>query len=374
MSGDDKEDDFDLTPIDQLSEYSHESDTETDRLLEESQDEAEPEPEPEPEGEQTFESESEWDQGEEETVADEGDTEEEVMAIAEEETDEEVVEVENEEPEELMEAITEEDDTVSAPAPETPAPSATTQENFQDLRDFSEAMSYGNVSMGGNPPFSLLLRGVRYREDAERILTILREHELCNQENEKVLWSSLENGNLLIAQISEYSAIYLAHRLRRFDVDIQVGLSDEIYPSKHYPQEERGLISKHSLKQNINENADLTSNMVDTENIILTTATAPAGYRIHHYIQVVTAHSLLERKELEDLQKNWPQEEKGNPLPLNELCKELAEQLKNDAFKKGANAVIGINYQITPLTAEQESDRMTYKIVCAGDAVWLTSD
>ena len=256
-------------------------------------------------------------------------------------------------------------------APPSPAP---TQENFQDLRDFSEAISYGTVSIGGNPPFSLILRGVLYREDAERILSILREHGLCNQENEKVLWSSLENGNLLISQISEYSAIYLAHRLRRFDVDIQVGLSDEIYPSKHYPREERGLISKHSLKQNISEDEDLTSHMINADNIILTAATAPSGYRIHHYIQVVTAHSLLERKELENLQQNWPEEGKENALPLNELCRELAEQLKNDAFKRGANAVVGINYQITPLPADREGDQLTYKIVCAGDAVWLTSD
>ncbi len=426
MSSDEKDDDFDLTPLDQLSEYSHESDTETDRLLEEAQEESAEEtsaeettPEESLSEEQTSEDIFQGDGAEEETTfendwgetgagdAGEGDFAEEsgpetaaesgaeeseelgqdfAEDVAEESAEESVEEPQSEFgdgpaeesvenlAEEPAEEVTEEpvEDVAAESAPVEPPP-VVTQENFQDLRDFSEAISYGTVGIGGNPPFGLLVRGVRYREDAERILSILREHGLCTQENEKVLWSSLENGNLLISQISEYSAVYLAHRLRRFDADIQVGLSDELHPSKHYAQDERGLVSKYSLKQNISENEDLSSHIVDAQDIIVATAAAPVGYRIRRYIQAVMAHSVLNREELGDIQQNWPNDEKA-AFPLNDLFGELAEQLKSDAFKRGGNAVVGVKYQIIPLPEVREPGQPAYKMICTGDAVWLESE
>ncbi len=298
--------------------------------------------------------------------------------------------------EDLNRLLTQELDEQVSPAPPessqtSPSPS---QENFQDLRDFGNSINYGVVSTGGNPPFSLILRRIQYQEDAHDILTILREHGLCSEDNEETLSNALQNGSLLLSQISEYSAIYLAHRLRRFDVDIQVGLSDELHPSKNYESENRGLVSKYSLKQNIDENVDLIPRTVELESILLTTTPTLENYTIYRYIQVITSHTLIDQDELKRLHKakeiteeTYEKEHQYLPsqedskqeghnwdkfsLGLNEVYKELASELRNEAYKLEANAVIGVNYQITPLVTEEDPNQSVYKITCTGNAVWV---
>lgn len=301
---------------------------------------------------------------------------------------------------------------LSEPATVTSAPdnrenaSPITRETFQDLRDFGNAISYGAVTTGGNPPFSLILRGIKFSEDAEDIKIILNEHGLVTPENQDTISQGLENGSLLISQISEYSAIYLAHRLRKFDVSLRIGLSDQLHQSRSYTQEGRGLISKDNLKQNREESMDVVKQDFSLESIILTTTSSLQNYDIHRYIDIVSTHTLVNEDELKQLHEDsknsdtenspdpiletilgdFPQEsvEEATRNPqnidkyefgLNEIYSGLVQELRNEAYKQEANAVIGINFSITPLVNPREqsiterSSKIIYKITCTGNAV-----
>ncbi len=277
----------------------------------------------------------------------------------------------------------------------------TPPQNFDDLRQFAERISYGAVAQGGNPPFSLILRGIRYQEDAEDIQIILKEHGLVNDENQQSIEQGLANGSLLISQISEYSAIYLAHKFRRFDLDVIVGLSDEIHPSQSYDADARGLVSKQNIRQNIHESIDLERSPVNIQNIILSTTPTLEGYTIQEYLSVISHHNILSASEIEEF--SAPNQSTGDEIVdaiqkdltevlekhgthdsellmpfgrgLETLYKEMADALRTKALKIGANAIIGINYQLTPVFANQSgSTDVQYKVTCLGSAVWVVGN
>jgi len=276
------------------------------------------------------------------------------------------------------------------------------RENFQDLREFGNSISYGLVQTGGNPPYSLIVRHLKFEEDARDILIILREHGLVTSENEDTIAQGLEQGSLLISQISEYSAIYLAHKLRRFDLDLRIGLSDQLHPSKSYNSENKGLVSKHNLGQNFQEDVLLEDRVVAIEDIVLATTPSIEGYSIYRYLDIITSHTVVREDELKRLsassqgskgteaeevsklsfESDFYQELNLNKddadimnnysLGLNEIYHELSLELKNQAFKREANAVVGINFALTPLI-DTNTDKGTtrYKITCSGNAVWI---
>ncbi len=276
-------------------------------------------------------------------------------------------------------------------------PKAQQRETFKDLNEFGNAISYGQVAAGGNPPFSIVLRKIRYLEDSERIIEILREHGLCDESNEADFQQGLNNGSMLISQLNEYSAIYLAHKFRRFDLEILVGLSDEVHPSKNYDMDYKGLVRKENLTQNKNETFSLEEQVIQVEAILLATTPTLENYRIDRYLGLVSAHIMIEEEEFQRLQetdlKNKNAEEvdpdellreldqdqfesktSSIEIGLEEIYQNLAESLKAKAFKMKGNAVVGINYQITPLINQKPSDQspsINYKISCTGNTVWV---
>ena len=253
------------------------------------------------------------------------------------------------------------------PEPSQVAPNTThkSQENFQDLRDYGNAISYGNVTTGGNPPFSIILRNIIYKEDAEDIFSILKEFGVVTAETEQTTKQGLESGSLLISQISEYSAIFLAHKFRRFNLEIRIGLSEQLHHSKSYEGNGKGLVTKDNIHQNINEEVLIKHKVTDVKDIILVTTTNLNNFDIHRYLEVITSHTLISHEQLEDIDEN----EVNYHTSINHIYQELASQLKSQAFKIGANAVTGINYSLTPLPIEKDSNKQLYKVTCFGNAV-----
>jgi len=235
-------------------------------------------------------------------------------------------------------------------------------ENFKDVNTFAQNISYGQVKAGGNPPFSVMLKNIRFKEDAEEILSILEEHGLLTADSEKDIRQGIFHGAVLISQISEYSAIYLAHKLRRFDMDILLGLSEELHHSKNYENESTSPINKENIHQNHSENLDLTSSPITFENIIISTTPSLEGYRINRYIEILTEHALLDEDEFASV---------GNAIEKTQIYDELIKRLKNTAYRLRCNAVLGVNFQFIPLVSSHAQAR--YKIICTGNAVILSN-
>jgi hypothetical protein len=281
----------------------------------------------------------------------------------------------------------------SVPNRETMAPPVP-KENFEEVKQFAKNISYGIVAAGGNPPYSLIIKNIKFKEDAEDILIIFREHGLINQGNEDTMKQGLDNGSVLISQISEYSAIFLAHKMRRFDVELLVGLSEELHPSKTYDKTNVGLVTKKTLRKNRKDTLDLSDRPVSLESILMATTPALESYVVKKYISIATEHRVINESELTVLQhtkdnsdsverqserqefnyfdKNEDELLADISLGLDEVYQELAASLKSQCLKNGGNAVVGINFQLTPLVMRSDDQsNVKYKITATGNIVWV---
>lgn len=236
----------------------------------------------------------------------------------------------------------------AAPEKEYKAP-----ETFEDLKKFSESSSFTGMATEGNPSFSVLIKNVRYLEDVNDIIALLRELNLLSDSEEQTR-GRLMRGMLLVPRISEYAAIFLAHKLRRFDIDIQLGLSDEIHPPKHQEEPETGIVSKFNLFQNQTHHFHFDDPKLEISQIILSATPSLEGYQIVRYMGVASEHKMLDNYIVEDSE--------STEVPLH--YQELALKLKAHALKAHSNAVIGLNYQLTPIGHK-------YRLTCTGNLVWI---
>lgn len=261
-----------------------------------------------------------------------------------------------------------------------------TSEKFEDVKTFAQNFSYGKASLGGgNPPYTIIARNIKYQDDAENILDILSEFGLINDQNRKDTEKAMEFGALIIPQISEYTAIVIAHKLRRFDLDLQVGLSDEVHPSKSGVENPRGLLKKDSLKQNKSESLKLSDLNTSIKDIIISTTSAIPGYFVESYIGVQTTFTIVEEAELEKLQYVAKSEREHSELfdyndsevstekifqdyqkSFDLLYADLTMQLKQKAFAQHANALLGLTFQLSPLQFDRSHTRVNaYQITCS---------
>jgi uncharacterized protein YbjQ (UPF0145 family) len=236
-----------------------------------------------------------------------------------------------------------------------------TPETFEDLKKFSESSSLSGMATEGNPSFSVLVKNVRFIEDVSDIVTLLKEFNLLPDSEEQTK-ARLMRGMLLIPRISEYAAIYLTHKLRRFDIDIQLGLSDEIHPPKHLETPETGIVSKHNLYQNQTHHFQFDDSRVDLNQIIVSATSSLDGFQILKYLGVASEHKIMEGQIVED----------ENSKEVTTFYHELAQKLKAHALKANANAVVGLNYQLTPLPTEYGLGTTKYRLSCTGNLVWIS--
>lgn len=263
-----------------------------------------------------------------------------------------------------------------------------TSEKFEDVKAFAQNFSYGKVSLGGgNPPYSIILRHIRFKEDADDILNLLREFGIVTDNNEKDHLRALELGSIIIPQISEYTAIVLAHKFRRFDLDLEVGLSDEVHPSKSGDVNPKGLLKKDNLRQNKTESLKLNEIDHSIKDVIVSTSQALPGYQVESYIGVQTAFTIVEESELEKLQYVQKTQRERSELydysttetdlttdkafkdyqnSFALLYEDLTNQLKQKAFAQNANALLGLNFQLSQLQFERSHQRINaYQITCS---------
>ncbi len=288
--------------------------------------------------------------------SEETEEEEEEEVEPEAEVEEEKEETEEVGPEPEIEEPKEEIIPKSAPLENvTPINKNVSLENFNDIRTFAQNMTYGQIALSGNPPYSVMLKNIKHNDDQEDILIILKNHAIVNDENEKSIRDGLARGYLLISQLSEFSAIYIALKLRRFDLELFVGLSEEIHPPKNYSNEDAiGKVTEENLEQNKKISLNIEKAPVPLNEIILTTLPTIEDKKIIKYLGIITEYTTVSHTEVD------PTEES-----LQDTYHNLAEKLRYQALKLKGNGIIGINYQLTPL----EDNSKNYKITCSGSAV-----
>ena len=213
-----------------------------------------------------------------------------------------------------------------------------------------------HIPHGGNPAFGIIIKNISYKEDGQKIIEILEEHGLVDQENKEQMEENLKYSQLIISQISEFSAIYLASKFRRFSADLHLGPMDAIHATSSYSnQDNRGLLTKHAQKD-FKKSENIEGTPILPEEIITTTSEQLENYRIEHYIDVISSCMVIAEEKVAD--------EKNGVTPLhNKLC----NNLKDQAAKLYANAVVGVQFDLTPLT-----DNL-YNLTATGNAVRIES-
>jgi len=321
-------------------------------------------------------------------------------------------EFEEEPKEEVTEEIAEEIITKTPlPTPEAPVATESPQATItaiKEIQQFSEALTYTNAGQEGNPPFSIIIEDIKYLEDVNDMIIILKEYGILKPEDENTTRESMKRSRYLIPRISEFVAITLCHKLRRFDVNIIMGLTEQINPAKSYESHDRGLITKDNLKQNRNDSITLTPHSLKPEDILATTTAQLDGFNIAKYIDVATASTIVDMHEhiysnslenhlIDEAQTQNPEtttqiisgqnkaaatsnpfsdilsEESQNyinehKVKLEDIYQNLIEKLKISAVKIGANAIVGINFQVIPLSFDEQSK---YQVLCNGSLVWV---
>ncbi len=242
----------------------------------------------------------------------------------------------------------------------TPEPVYKQPETFEEIKRFAEESSFSGMGAEGNPSFSVLVRNVKFVEDVNDIIILLKELQLMSDTEEETR-KRLTRGHLLVPRISEFAAILLTHKLRRFDIDIQMGLSDEIHPPKHHEAPEAGLSSKHSLHQNQSHNFHFDHPKLEISQVIISATPTLQGYQVIRYLGVASEHRTVPADLVED--------ESNEEVPR--YYQELAQKLRAHAVKAHSNAIVGLNYQLTPIPSEYGGSGHKYRLSCTGNLVWV---
>jgi uncharacterized protein YbjQ (UPF0145 family) len=232
-----------------------------------------------------------------------------------------------------------------------------------------------------------MINRIRYREDAEELLKILEEVGLAEGSLRKDIEQGLKTGALLLGQLSEYSAIYLAHRIRHLDIDVRMGLGEQIHQSKYYDPEYRGLVERENLAQNKELKAKLTERPITPQEITVSTSPTIEGHEIKSYINIIRESVVMSEQEIEqrvannkrnqDVQnsahKKYPVEGDNNTKwsqHIDDIYEDLTQSLKIKAHQMGGNAIIGLSFGLTPLILDH---RAHYRIIAFGNVVKLTA-
>ncbi|MFG1483558.1 hypothetical protein ABMA79_12495 [Halobacteriovorax sp. HFRX-2_2] len=285
--------------------------------------------------------------------------EEETETESETEEDNNILEEELPQQEELSTPEAQAYEQVETPltaTPETVTPEVKMAQDFAEVRDFAANSTYGKVAIGGNPPFSILMQGIIPGEYDESILAILNEHGLLG-DNEDLYRTGLESGQLLIAQIGEFSAIYLAGKLRRYCRVIKLGLAHEIHASPNYDHnDQRGLTGPRSVNQNKTKRFVRNDEDFNQEDVLLSSSHFVPGYLITHSLGPMQINEVIDGNEFNDIKS------------IN-LIEYFSDQFKESAFKKGANAIISIHFTVNHHNKDSASNDII--IMAHGDYVVL---
>ncbi len=247
------------------------------------------------------------------------------------------------------------------PTPEyIPEPVYKQPETFEEVKRFAEESTFAGMGVEGNPSFSVLIRNVKFVEDVNDIIILMKELQLLSDSEEETR-KRLSRGHLLVPRISEFAAILLTHKLRRFDIDIQMGLSDEIHPPKHHEAPEAGLTSKHTLHQNQTHHFHFDHPKLEISQVIVSATPTLQGYQVIRYLGVASEHKTVPAEMVED--------EASEEVPR--YYQELAQKLRAHAVKAHSNAIVGLNYQLTPIPSEYGGSGHKYRLSCTGNLVWV---
>ncbi|MCT4641335.1 MAG: hypothetical protein N4A33_03490 [Bacteriovoracaceae bacterium] len=221
---------------------------------------------------------------------------------------------------------------------------------IESLNQFGNNQAIGDLSIEGNPPYSIIIKNVKYSEDADDIMRFLKEFKIFKGEHLIDAKKSIERGRILIPRLSEYSAIFLCHKLRHLDIDISMGLTKQITDTSSYESIDSGLTSKANVYNNRSSNLDFNTKKLNLEDVQVTSLAAFENFSILKNIGVksktITIDNSLLTQNLID-------------STMNSAEDELIISLKQLALENNCNGLTNVNISISPNKVDLNKSNIT---------------
>ncbi len=149
---------------------------------------------------------------------------------------------------------------------------------------------------------------------------------------------SLERGSFLVPRLGEYSAITICHKLRRFDVEIFMGLTEEVRPPKSYSSDDSGLASKHTVYNSRSHHFQLNKEDIDPEEVLVSTTPYLENYDVIEYLAIASENTIIDSKTLEAAHSF--EEQLISSLPDYQKDKKRQEQIRRQNYAASASSPV----------------------------------
>jgi hypothetical protein len=277
---------------------------------------------------------------------------------------------------------------ISTPAPrverqielsKNSVPTQTKKEFIQDIQHFMNQYDIGVIKREGNPPFTLLIEEVKTTNQKNEIKKILRDYKIVPEQEFAEYEKQLDYECLLLTHLSEYSAIFLAEKIRKLKVRLKVGLSGNIRESEHYERDDFGTIGPKQLDQNRESSKNFKE--VDLKEwVLISNHMSVPDYEIVEYLGIGQQSYYFDKKDLlrlkgqstdhiqtaeyltnffnEHIDQDYLNFKLRFKNELNQIFEGLVTRLRENAEQKGANALLGTQFQIHQLSGKDEAYMM----------------
>lgn len=240
-------------------------------------------------------------------------------------------------------------------------------ENLEDIHRFAQNSRYSKLSSKGNPPFSMIISGVKYLEDSQKIFKLLKEYGFINGSNETIIKNSLDRGSAIISRVSEFAVIFLYHKLHAMEVELTVGHSDTIFKSSTESSMQIGEVSSDNLLQNKEDHIKVGRK--DAHTVLFTSSDQAPGYMTKEFLGYCSKSVIIQAYPLAGELEQTPLDlEKREQFELARQT--LTDELKAIIVAKEGNA--GLNFKIsTTALFNEKLETFEYEIKAECNAAWI---
>lgn len=230
-------------------------------------------------------------------------------------------------------------------------------QDLQDINQFANKKVFAKVLTEGSPAFSIKLSNIRFKEDAQDILQILNEHKFITIMNEKIITDGLFSGNTIIGHISEFAAISLYHKFRRFDLTQEMGPAEKLHVSDTYKNDNLSPISKRELFQNlVTEDSPSQLSKELRNKVFCSVSDQIENLSISDYLGTSSVSGFV------DSISSGTQTTQN----LDEIHESLQNKLMDKAQSKNANGIINLSYSINHVEID---NIQKFQVICSGNIV-----
>jgi hypothetical protein len=203
------------------------------------------------------------------------------------------------------------------------------------------------------PAFHLIVK-LNSTEDSlkEELLDDLKPCGL-DEAIKQSLISQLQRGEMLIPRLSEYSVIMLLQKWRHHPLSFSLNLVQEEASESLLAQVSAQMQPRLSQSSQFKK----AETMQQSEQVLVTTLPSLEGHHIKEYLGLIHEHLLIPTDEMRFQKQDH----------VEEFYDQLLTQLKMKAQSKQANAILGLNYHLSPLKEAPELGQSFYKLSATGN-------